>query len=135
MAPRRTCHVVSSKRDAGGRGRADRAGIRNVYINKEGAIEENIGGEAACIYDAGTDAGSRASNVSDEPDAYIKGSESDGTGNGLAEESNLSLFETALLHVLDEERIDIIVLAGFLKILSADFVKRYPERIINVHRR
>ena len=28
---------------------------------------------------------------------------------------------------------DIIVLAGFLSILSADFVKQWPERIINVH--
>ena len=29
--------------------------------------------------------------------------------------------------------VDIIVLAGFLSILSADFVKQWPERIINVH--
>ena len=28
---------------------------------------------------------------------------------------------------------DLIVLAGFLSILSADFVARWPERILNVH--
>ncbi|MBQ6622152.1 MAG: phosphoribosylglycinamide formyltransferase [Mogibacterium sp.] len=42
-------------------------------------------------------------------------------------------FEADLVQLLEEAEIDIIVLAGFLKILSEDFVKRYPERIINVH--
>lgn len=42
-------------------------------------------------------------------------------------------FEENLIALFDEHNIDIIVLAGFLKILSEDFVKRYPERIINVH--
>lgn len=42
-------------------------------------------------------------------------------------------FEKALKEKLDEYEIDIIVLAGFLSILSEDFTKRYPERIINVH--
>ena len=28
---------------------------------------------------------------------------------------------------------DVIILAGFLSILSADFVKRWPDRILNVH--
>ncbi len=42
-------------------------------------------------------------------------------------------FEKALKEKLDEYKIDIIVLAGFLSILSEDFTKCYPERIINVH--
>lgn len=42
-------------------------------------------------------------------------------------------FEEDLIRLLDEEKIDIIVLAGFLRILSTDFTRRYPERIINVH--
>ena len=42
-------------------------------------------------------------------------------------------FETRLLALLDRYRIDAIALAGFLQILSADFVNRYPERILNVH--
>lgn len=32
-----------------------------------------------------------------------------------------------------EERIELIVLAGFLNILSDDFVRRYDHRIINIH--
>lgn len=70
--------VVSSRKNAGGLDRADRAGIKHVYIGKEN-------------------------------------------------------FEQDLIKLLDEHEIDIIVLAGFLKILSSDFVSRYPDRIINVH--
>ena len=42
-------------------------------------------------------------------------------------------FEQALSQHLADHQIDIIVLAGFLSILSADFVKQWPERIVNVH--
>lgn len=70
--------VVSSRKNAGGLDRADRAGIKHVYIGKE-------------------------------------------------------KFEQDLIKLLEEHEIDIIVLAGFLKILSSDFVSRYPDRIINVH--
>ena len=42
-------------------------------------------------------------------------------------------FEHALIDALTENQIDLIVLAGFMRILSADFTSRYPERIINVH--
>ena len=42
-------------------------------------------------------------------------------------------FEAALTAHLKEHRIDLIVLAGFLSILSEDFVKQWPDRIINVH--
>ena len=42
-------------------------------------------------------------------------------------------FEAALLEKLREYRADLILLAGFLSILSEDFVKQWPERIVNVH--
>ena len=42
-------------------------------------------------------------------------------------------FEQALLAVLKENRIDLVILAGFLAILSADFTRAYNDRIINVH--
>ncbi len=42
-------------------------------------------------------------------------------------------FEAALLAVLQEHNIELIVLAGFLSILSADFIRHYPNRILNVH--
>lgn len=42
-------------------------------------------------------------------------------------------FEDKIKELLSAEKIDFIVLAGFMSILSGDFVKAYPERIINVH--
>lgn len=42
-------------------------------------------------------------------------------------------FEAELMKILRENRINMIVLAGFMLVLSADFVKHYPDRIINVH--
>ena len=42
-------------------------------------------------------------------------------------------FETALISALDENHIDLIVLAGFMSILSESFTRRYERRIINVH--
>ena len=42
-------------------------------------------------------------------------------------------YDAALLAALREHRIDVVVLAGFLSILSEDFVKQWPERIVNVH--
>ena len=44
-----------------------------------------------------------------------------------------SLFEQQLIALFKEKNIDLIVLAGFLCILSEDFVARYPRRIINIH--
>ncbi|MBQ9492297.1 MAG: phosphoribosylglycinamide formyltransferase [Oscillibacter sp.] len=42
-------------------------------------------------------------------------------------------FEAALLRCLLEAKIDVIILAGFLTILSEEFVKLWPDRILNVH--
>ena len=42
-------------------------------------------------------------------------------------------FEARLSEKLAEYRIDMIVLAGFLSILSEAFVRQWPERIINIH--
>lgn len=42
-------------------------------------------------------------------------------------------FENAIKALLNEHKIDLIVLAGFMSILSEDFTKDYPERILNVH--
>ena len=42
-------------------------------------------------------------------------------------------FEAALQTALEARGIELIILAGFLSILSEDFTRRWPERILNVH--
>lgn len=42
-------------------------------------------------------------------------------------------YDNALLALMDQYDIDMIVLAGFLSILTENFTKHYPKRIINVH--
>ena len=42
-------------------------------------------------------------------------------------------FEDRILALIRENRVDLIVLAGFLSILTERFTKAYPKRIINVH--
>ena len=44
-----------------------------------------------------------------------------------------SAFEQKIKALLDTYQIDLIVLAGFMSILSEDFTKAFPERILNVH--
>lgn len=42
-------------------------------------------------------------------------------------------FEEEIIKILRGEKIDLIVLAGFMCILTENFTSRYPKRIINVH--
>ena len=42
-------------------------------------------------------------------------------------------FEEKLMEILDGSAIDIIILAGFMTILTEKFTSHYPKRILNVH--
>ena len=74
--------------------------------------------------------------VSSNKNAYaLKRAENAGIKTAVCERKEISQkeFEKNILNALEKEKIEVIVLAGFMSILSADFVKRYPDRIINVH--
>lgn len=42
-------------------------------------------------------------------------------------------FDAALAQAIDAQRADLVVLAGFMRILTADFVGRYRGRMVNIH--
>ena len=50
-----------------------------------------------------------------------------------SEEGSQEAFEKKLIAILEKYEIDVIVLAGFMTILSSEFTRKYDERIINVH--
>lgn len=74
--------------------------------------------------------------VASNPEAYAltRASSHGVPGFAIARRgSTQEAFEAALSVKLVEYGIDLIVLAGFLSILSEGFVRRWPERIVNVH--
>ena len=46
---------------------------------------------------------------------------------------NRQLFHEALLRVLEERKVDLIVLAGYLVVIPEIMIQKYRNRIINVH--
>lgn len=73
----------------------------------------------------------------DNPKAYaFERAKKAGIKTFLAERNNYASkreFEDAIIKRLREEKIDLIVLAGFMRILSVDFIRQYKGRILNVH--
>jgi formyltetrahydrofolate deformylase len=47
--------------------------------------------------------------------------------------SNKARVEAEQLRLLEENGVDLVVLARYMQILSPNFVERYPQKIINVH--
>lgn len=79
--------------------------IRLVISNKEGAY-----------------ALTRAENANIKTYTVLK--------KGLGSQEN---FENEIIKILDDNKIDVIVLAGFMSILSEKFTSHYEKRILNVH--
>jgi len=47
--------------------------------------------------------------------------------------SNKSLFEEQILQALNEAKIELVCLAGFMRVLSASFISHFEGRILNIH--
>ena len=75
--------------------------------------------------------------VSSQPGAYaLTRAEKAGVPAVVCSRKELgsqAAFEAAILKALDQAGAEMIVLAGFMSILSKDFTDRFPERILNVH--
>ena len=73
--------------------------------------------------------------ISNNPDAYaLQRAEKAGISTAICNKKELgTAFEDTLIDILDKNNIDIIVLAGFMCILSEKFTTYFANRIINVH--
>lgn len=88
------------------------------------------------LIDANLQAGEIALVVSSRPGVYAleRASRAGIPSLVIAKKgSTQEAFEEKLRAALEEYNIDLIVLAGFLTILSEDFTRRYPRRILNIH--
>ena len=47
--------------------------------------------------------------------------------------SNSSIAEQKILYLLKKNKIELICLAGFMKILSSNFIKKFEGKILNIH--
>jgi phosphoribosylglycinamide formyltransferase-1 len=76
--------------------------------------------------------------VSNRPDAGgLLTAQANGTATEVVDHTaygkNRIAFENALQAVLEKHRIDIVCLAGFMRLLTAGFVKQWQHRILNIH--
>ena len=74
--------------------------------------------------------------ISSNPDAYALTRAAHAVIPGYVcqrKGSTQKAFEQAILDLLERDHVQLIILAGFMSILSQDFVRRYPRRILNVH--
>lgn len=73
--------------------------------------------------------------VSNNPDAFaLERARKAGIKTAVCNKKELGAsFETELIKLLEDNETDIIVLAGFMCILSENFTSRFADRIINVH--
>ncbi|MBQ7821683.1 MAG: phosphoribosylglycinamide formyltransferase [Clostridia bacterium] len=72
--------------------------------------------------------------ISNKSDAYaLERARTNNIDTAIVRRAEGVDIEDQIIKLLDEYEIDLIVLAGFMCILSEKFTSRYPERIINVH--
>lgn len=75
--------------------------------------------------------------VSSNPDAYaLTRAEQNGIPHVVVSKKACGsgeAFEAQLCKILEENGIELIILAGFMTILSESFTKKYQRRILNVH--
>ena len=109
--------VISNKEGAYALERAKKAGIETLTVIKKKPQD-------AATPVTGTAGSSSATGTATNTVSTVTGA------GGKTPQQD---FEERLIAALDEHGIELIILAGFMSILSADFTKRYPERIINVH--
>jgi len=111
--------------------------MHNNHCSVVVLISEN-GSNLQALMDFSSAGNYRVSGViSNKPDAYglqrAKQSNIPTTVVDHKQYASRDLFDQALSQAIDEYEPGLIVLAGFMRILGADFVKRYQGKILNIH--
>lgn len=75
--------------------------------------------------------------ISDNSDAYaLKRSESHRIETAIVEPKdfeNMEAFDAELLRLLNRHKIDLVILAGFMRVVTKTLIDAFPMRIMNIH--
>lgn len=98
-------------------------GGTNLQAIIDGIKNRDINGEIAIV-------------ISNRKDAYgLKRAELNGIRNEFIDYNNMDTdsYNKRLLNLLLEEKVDLVVLAGYLKVVGQEIISTYRNRIINIH--
>jgi phosphoribosylglycinamide formyltransferase-1 len=101
-------------------------------------LVSGFGSNLQALIDAGDQLGGEISVVASNRGGVegLKRAERAGIANQYLspkEFANREAFDAALAELLDEYRPDLLVLAGYMRILTADFVAHFSDRMLNLH--
>ena len=95
------------------------------------------GSNMQAIVDAAIPGVHIAAIISNRPDAGALGFAAErGIASAVVDHkaySDRTAFDAALVECIDRFEPDLVVLAGFMRVLTDDFVRRYDGRLINIH--
>lgn len=95
------------------------------------------GSNMQAIVDAAIPGGRIAAVISNRPDASgLAFAAEHGIETAVVDHkayADRAAFDQALAECIDGYRPDLVVLAGFMRVLTDDFVRRYDGRLINIH--
>lgn len=104
---------------------------------KTGVLVSGNGTNLQAILDANTPALDIAVVISNRPDVHaLNRAEWAGVPALTVDHKNFGdrkAFEEELVGILDQHQVELVVLAGFMRILTPFFVNRYKNRILNTH--
>ena len=97
-----------------------------------GVLVSGTGTNLQALLDAGLPVAAVASNRSDAP-ALGRASQLATASFELADYDSRAARDAAMADWLLERGVDLVVLAGYMHILTPAFLERFPERVLNVH--
>lgn len=72
--------------------------------------------------------------ISNRKDAYgLERARIKGIRSEFVDYSDVDAYNKRVLELLIEEKVDLVVLAGYLKVVGKDIIGTYEDRIINIH--
>jgi phosphoribosylglycinamide formyltransferase-1 len=97
-----------------------------------GVLVSGTGTNLQALLDAGLPVRAVASNKRDAP-ALVRAGELPAASFELHDYASRAERDAAMADWLEDHGVELVVLAGYMHLLTTDFLDRFPERVVNVH--